>query len=101
MTEEILVGTQIKQLFEDNDYSTKLNATDWRIWQESGIVSRNVLKPKRGYLKSKFAGANVIIFCQWNLMSCFPITFFLEYMGAFSDGHCEGFHLDFYQMKKL
>jgi len=31
MTEEILDGTQIKQLFEDKDYSTKLNATDWRV----------------------------------------------------------------------
>jgi hypothetical protein len=30
MKEGIFVGPQIKQLFEDHDFSTKLNATDTR-----------------------------------------------------------------------
>jgi len=47
MTVGILVGAQIKQLFKDNDYGTKLNATEWREWEAFGIVSRNFLKPKK------------------------------------------------------
>jgi hypothetical protein len=33
MKEGIFVGPQIKQLFEDQDFSTKLNATDIRTWE--------------------------------------------------------------------
>ena len=33
MTEGILVGVKLKQLFEDHDYSTILNATERRAWE--------------------------------------------------------------------
>jgi hypothetical protein len=33
MKEGIFIGHQIKQLFEDQDFSTKLNATDRRAWE--------------------------------------------------------------------
>ena len=33
MTEWIFVGQQIKQLFEDDDFSTKLNGTERRAWE--------------------------------------------------------------------
>jgi hypothetical protein len=33
MTEGIFVGQQIKQLFEGNDFSIKLNATERRAWE--------------------------------------------------------------------
>jgi hypothetical protein len=33
MKEGILVGLPIKQIFEDQDFSTKLNATDGRTWE--------------------------------------------------------------------
>jgi hypothetical protein len=29
----IFVGPEIKQIFEDHDFSTKLNATDGRAWE--------------------------------------------------------------------
>jgi hypothetical protein len=48
MTEGILVVTQIKQLSEEKDYITKLNAGKWTLCEAFGIDSRNFLKPKRG-----------------------------------------------------
>jgi hypothetical protein len=33
MKDEIFVGPQIKQLYEDQDSSTKLNATERRAWE--------------------------------------------------------------------
>jgi len=33
MTEWIFVGQQIKQLFEDDNFSTKLNGTERRAWE--------------------------------------------------------------------
>jgi hypothetical protein len=47
MTEGILVGAQIKQLFEDKDYSRILNATERTVRGAFGIVCRNFLKPKK------------------------------------------------------
>jgi hypothetical protein len=43
MKERILVGPQIKQLFEVNDCSTNLNATERRAWEAFGNVCRNFL----------------------------------------------------------
>jgi hypothetical protein len=33
MKQGIFVGPQIKRLFEDHNFSTKLNATDRRAWE--------------------------------------------------------------------
>jgi hypothetical protein len=43
LKEGIFVYAQIKQLFEDHDYSTKLNATERRDWEAFGNVFRNFL----------------------------------------------------------
>jgi hypothetical protein len=49
MKEEIFVGPQITQLFEDQDFSTKLNYTGKRGWMAFENVSRNFLgKEKSG-----------------------------------------------------
>jgi hypothetical protein len=44
--ERILFGAQIKQLFENNDYKWELIATEWRVWESYGIISRMFLKTK-------------------------------------------------------
>jgi hypothetical protein len=41
--EGIFVDAQIKQIFEEHDYSTKLNATESREWETFGNVCRNFL----------------------------------------------------------
>jgi hypothetical protein len=38
MKDGIFVGPQIKQLFEDHDFSTKLKATERRAWEASENV---------------------------------------------------------------
>jgi hypothetical protein len=43
MREGIFVGPQIKQLLEDHDFSTKLNATDRRAWEALENICRNFL----------------------------------------------------------
>jgi hypothetical protein len=35
------VDAQIKQLFEDHHYSTKLNASERRDWRAGGNICRN------------------------------------------------------------
>jgi len=43
MKEGIIVRPQIKYLFENWDFSTKLNATGRRAWEASGKVCRKFL----------------------------------------------------------
>jgi hypothetical protein len=43
LREEIFFDVQIEQLLEDNDYCTKLNATERRDWEAVGKVCRNFL----------------------------------------------------------
>jgi hypothetical protein len=38
----IFVGPQVTQLFEDQDFSTKLNYTERRAWKAFGNVRRNL-----------------------------------------------------------
>jgi hypothetical protein len=45
--EGIFFGPQIKQLLEEYDISTKLNAKERRDWEASGKVCRNVLGKER------------------------------------------------------
>ena len=40
MKENIFVGQKITQLFEDQNFSTKLNATERRVWKEFENVCR-------------------------------------------------------------
>ena len=53
MTEGILVSVTLKQLFEDNDYSTKLNATERRAWEAIEKVCRSILKTKTPKITEK------------------------------------------------
>jgi len=41
--EGIFVGSQIAQLFEDHDFSTKLNSTERRAWKAFENICRNFL----------------------------------------------------------
>jgi hypothetical protein len=41
--EGIFFGPQIEELFEDQDFSTKLNYTERRAWKEFGKLCRNFL----------------------------------------------------------
>jgi hypothetical protein len=43
----IFVDAQIKQLFEDHDYNTKLVATERKAWQEVGNVFRNFVENEK------------------------------------------------------
>lgn len=43
MKEGIFVVSQIKQLFEDQDFSTESNSTDLRTWEASENVCRNFM----------------------------------------------------------
>ena len=44
MKKGIFIGPQIKQLFEDHDFSTKLNATERRACEAFENVCRNYLR---------------------------------------------------------
>ena len=43
MKEGIFIGSQIKQLFKDQEFSTKLNSTELKAWQAHENVSGNFL----------------------------------------------------------
>jgi hypothetical protein len=47
LTEAIFFGPEIKQLFEDHDFSTKLNATERNAWEAFENVCRNFLGNKK------------------------------------------------------
>ena len=53
MKEGILIGPQIKQLFEDHDFSTELNAAERRAWEALENVCRNFLGNERMELTVK------------------------------------------------
>jgi hypothetical protein len=53
MREGIIFGPQLKKLIEDHDFSTKLNATDRRVWPAFEIVCRNFLVVKKGKITVK------------------------------------------------
>ena len=81
MKEGIFVGPQITQLFEDQDFSTKLNYTDKRAWMAFENVCRNFPgKEKSGKFQWNCAAANFTIqwgiTCNWNFILCIPIWIF-------------------------
>ena len=41
--EAVFVGPQVTQLFEDQDFSTKLNSTERRAWKAFGNVCTNFI----------------------------------------------------------
>jgi len=47
LKEVIFIDAQIKQLFEDHDYNTKLVATERKDWQAGGNVLRNFVENEK------------------------------------------------------
>jgi hypothetical protein len=47
MKKGIIVGPRIKQLFEDHNFSTKLNATERRAWEAFENDYRNFLRNEK------------------------------------------------------
>jgi hypothetical protein len=47
MKEGIFVGPQIKQIFEEQTFSTKLNFTERRAWKALENIRRNILGNER------------------------------------------------------
>jgi len=47
MTERLFVGPKIIQLFEDQNFSTKLNSRERRAWKVFENVCRNFLDNKK------------------------------------------------------
>jgi hypothetical protein len=45
--EGIFVGPQFAQLFEDHDFSTKLNSTERRAWKAFENICRNFLSKEK------------------------------------------------------
>jgi len=90
---------QLRQLFDDKDLSTKLNATERRTRKTFEKVCRNFLCYKKGEKTVKFCRGWFIIQCCGIghvieiTFSSFPFEFFfLEKMGIVSDEGGEGFH---------
>lgn len=61
MKEGIFVGPQIKQLFKDIDFSTKLNAIERWAWEAFERVSGTFYAMKKQKIQWHCAGANCII----------------------------------------
>jgi hypothetical protein len=107
MKEEIFDGPQIKQLLEDHDFSTKLNATERRAWEASESVCRNILGNKEvdnysGILQ-ELISSHSAMGCNMSLKLRFlhsHLDTFPENMEALSDKHRERFHRGISQMEK-
>ena len=102
------VGPQIIQLFEDNDFSTKLNATERRAWEIFLKACRNFLGNKKAENYSKIAQDLIsscrVMGCNMSLKFHFfhsHLDFLPENLGAFSDESDESFHQDNAQMEKM
>ena len=95
MKENIFVGQKITQLFEDQNFSTKLNATERRVWKEF----ENVCRKFRGDEKAENSTEKVQelispdsdMGCNMSL-KVLPLEFFSENIGTLSDELDEMFH---------
>jgi hypothetical protein len=99
MKEGIVVGLQIKQLFEDHDFSTKLNATERRAWEDSENVCRKFLGNEKAENYSdtvqELISSYSVMGCTMSMKLHFQhshLNGFLENMEALSDEHGERFH---------
>jgi hypothetical protein len=106
------LNLQIKQLFEDQDFSTKLNSTERRDWKAVESVYRNFLgneevKNYSGIVQELISpysamGCNLSLklnFLHSQLEFFFFFFFFPENMGAVSDERGKGFHQDISQIE--
>ena len=47
MKEGIFIGSQTKQLFVNQEFSTELNSTEWRAWKAFENICRNFIGNKK------------------------------------------------------
>ena len=101
MKEGIFIGSQTKQLSENQEFSTELNSTEQRAWKAFGIICRNFLGNKKMENYSEIVQELILLYhtmvCNMSLKLHFlysHLDFFPENMGAVSDEHCKRFHWD-------
>ena len=95
MKERIFVGPKITQLLEDQNFRTKLNATERRAWKEI----ENVCRKFRGNDKAEncteivqeLISPDSVMGCNMSL-KVIPFEFFSENIGTFSAELDERFH---------
>jgi hypothetical protein len=83
MKEVIFYGPRNKQLFEDHDFSRKLNATEGRAWEAFKNVCRNFLSNERA---ENYGEIVQDLFSSYNAMGS-NVSLLLHFMH---------FHLDFF-----
>jgi len=106
MKELIVFGPQLKQLIEDHNFSTKLNATERRAWLAFEIVCRNFLDCEKG---KNYCEIVQEVISSYSAMGCnlslqfngrISVWTFPEDMRAFFDDHGQSFRQDVSKMEK-
>jgi hypothetical protein len=99
MKERIFVGPKITQLFEDQNFRTKLNATERRGWKSFKNVCRKFGGKEKAENCSEIVQELIspysIMGCNMSLKLHFlhsQLIFFPENIGDLSDEHDERFH---------
>ena len=106
MKEGIFIGSQTKQLFENQDFSTKLNSTERRASKAFENICRNCLGNKKAENYSEIVQELISLYqamvCNMSLKLHFPhshLYLFPENMGSVSDEHGKRFHRDISQIE--
>jgi hypothetical protein len=79
MKEGIFIDLQVKQLFENHDLGTKLNATERRAWKAFEKVCRNFLRNEKAENYSEILEVlfhHAVLWdvtCHWNYFFCIYI----------------------------
>ena len=99
MKEGIFIGSQTKQLFENQEFSTELKSTEWRAWKAFENIRRNFLGNRKVENYREIVQELISLYhamvCSLSLKLPFlhsHLDFFPENMGAVSDEHCKRFH---------
>jgi len=102
------LNPQTKQLFKDQDFSTKLNSTGRRAWEAFESIYRNFLgnEKVKNYseivqeLISPYSDMGCNLSLKLNFLHSQLEFIFPENMGAVSDEHGKRFHQDISQIDK-
>ena len=102
MKERIFFGPQITRIFEDQDFSTKLNYTERRAWKASENIQKKFRDNERAenYCEilrkpiSSYSAMGCIMLFLHSHLDFFPVN-----MEALSDEHDESFHQVISQIK--
>lgn len=105
--EGIFVGPQIREIFKDQMFKSKLNEKERRAWVAFENISHNFLGNKRAEnyeeLVQELLSSYQQLGCNMSLKIHFlhsHLDFFPENLGAVSDEHGERFHQDIAHMEK-